>query len=61
MGYNIGDVQIAMIDGQTAGVYFTNSVNLNRLSGSAVVINEQGASVTYNEPFVPRSRRQNAL
>jgi hypothetical protein len=55
-GYNIGDVQIAMIDGQTAGVYFTNSVNLNKIERvSYVVINEQGASVTYNEPFVPRA------
>ena len=55
-GYNIGDVQIAMIDGQTAGVYFTNSVNLNKIERvSYVVINEQGASVTYNEPFVPRT------
>ena len=55
-GYNIGDVQIAMIDGQTAGVYFTNSVNLNKIVRvSYVVINEQGASVTYNEPFVPKA------
>ncbi len=55
-GYSIGDVQIAMIDGQTAGVYFTNSVNLNKIERvSYVVINEQGASVTYNEPFVPKA------
>ena len=53
-GYNIGDVQIAQINSQYAGIYFTNSVNLDMIKRiNYVVINQSGASTTYNEGFVP--------
>lgn len=51
-GYDLGQVQISQSSSERARLYFTNAVNLSKISYiSYVIINEAGFSSSYNEEY----------